>query len=603
MAGHLRRDFVSSVRPYGSIRPLVLGTRGAVASGHYLASVAGERMYQLGGTAIDAGIAAGIAINVLQFTHADFGGVAPIILFHADSGRAVTLDGLGVWPRATDVGRLRRASDGYPEGILRTVTPGAPDSWFTSLSEFGTLNLGEVLEPAWHLAANGAPVALSTARDLAEQREHVAAMYPTTLETFYPNGRTPLAGEVFKRPELAEVLKSLMDAEARARARGFDRKEAIQAARDVIYRGWVAEAIVAYHKREGGWMSLEDLADHRVEVDVPLKASYRGYEVFSCGTWCQGPLLLQTLNVLEYFDLATMGHNSVDYLHILIESLDRAFADRESFYTDPRLVQVPITGLLNKEYGRSRAATIDPHRASGAMPSPGDPWSYGVENRGHWPFDPVDVTVYMEVQGRLSVPSVAPAIDTSYVAAADAAGNVFSATPSDGSGHSPVIPGIGFLCSTRGINSRVQREHPAGIAPGKRPRLTPNPALLAVEGIPIMAFGCPGGDAQAQGMVQFVVSLLDFGFNIQQAIEAPRITSWNFPNSFAPHTYHPGRVDIESRITQDVRRTLRLMGHIGADTPDWAATASAVHAVAIDFTNGVLAAGADPRREGSALAW
>jgi gamma-glutamyltranspeptidase/glutathione hydrolase len=594
-----RREFATTSTVYEPIRPLVMGRRGAVTAGHFLAACAGQRMLDLGGNAIDAGVAAGVCINVLLFPRADFGGVAPMVIHDAASGRIVTIDGLGVWPELADIDVLRAGPNGTPEGILRAVTPAAPDAWTTAVAEFGRLTLGEVLEPAWHLAANGAPVSTGVAKNLAFWFDHVSEHYPTSLAAFYPEGRPARSGDVFYRPELGKVLKSLMDTEAAARARGAGRKEAIREARDVIYKGWVADEIASFFEREGGWMRKSDLAAYSVEIGEPAHTTYRGYDVYSCGPWCQGPSLLEMLNILEHFDVACLGHNSTAYLHLLAETVDRAFADRENFFGDPRAVPVPINGLLSKAYAAERARTIDLDRATGSLPEPGDPWAYEdvVARDGR---SLVDVSRYEHERG---LRGGAPQIDTSYCAAMDAEGNVFSATPSDTSMWGPVIPALGFPCSGRGVQSRLDPEHPSAVAPGRRPRLTPSPAMVAVDGRPIMGFGCPGGDVQTQGMLQVFLNLTEFGLNLQQAIEAPRVMSWNFPNSFAPHPYHPGRLDIERSIPDATRAELRELGHHGLDTDDWFSKASSVHAVAVDLDNGVISAGADPRAEGAAVAW
>jgi len=553
-------------------------------------------MFELGGTAVDAGIAAGFALNVLLFDRADFGGVAPIVLYDTRRGKVVTLDGLGSWPAATDPNHFINAPDGEPEGILRTVTPGAVDSWLTALAEFGTLTASDVLEPAWDLAEHGAPISTTVARNLQTWMSHVEERYPTTLDAFYPGCRSPRTGEIFARPNLARVLKSMMDADSEARVRGLDRKLAIRAARDVVYRGWVADEIVHFHQKEGGWMTHEDLARHQVEVAPPQTVTHDGYKVHSCGFWGQGPVLLQCLNMLECFDFERFPRNSPDYWHLLIEVVDHAYADRENFYGDPRTVNVPAQGLLSKEYARSRAREIQPDGTRGVMPSPGDPWEY--EPRGVARIKrTVDVSEYVDVIGPQS------RIDTSYVAAADANGNFLSATPSDMCFWGPVIPSLGFACSGRGTQSRVDPEHPASIAPGKRPRLTPSPALVSIDGRPAIALGCPGGDIQPQGVLQVFLNLCRFGMNVQQAIEMPRLMSWNFPNSFAPHTYHPGRVDLEARVPTEIAEALRELGHQVRFTAEWTETASAVHVVARNLDDGVTVAGADPRCEGSALAW
>lgn len=596
-----RLDFASSSRPdERTVRSLSMGTRGAVASGHFLATRAAERVLDLGGNAVDAGVAASVCINVLLFARADFGGVMPMMIYHADTDRIVTLDGVGVWPAAAERSRLSSERSAQ-EGVLWSVTPGAPDAWLTALARFGTLTLREVLEPACQLAIEGAPVSTGVAAELRTWRPHVEAYYPTTFRAFYPEGRTLGTGEVLRRPELGGVLKAMIEVEARALAQGRERHDAIMEARDLIYRGWVAREIAQHFEREQGWLTTEDLARHQVEESAPLRTTYRGYEIFACGPWSQGPVLLQALNILEHLALAELGHNSPAYLHVLIEALDRAFADRENYYGDPRAVQVPLAGLLSKEYAAARAHSIDLHAATGSMPDPGDPWAFEtLLPRPSRRKAPVDVTPFAGVVG---VWEAVPRADTSYVAVADSSGSIYSATPSDTAMWSSVIPSLGFHCSMRGQQSRLDPQHSAVMAPGRRPRITPNPAILAVNGQPVVGFGCPGGDIQPQGMLQFVLNLLEFGMNLQQAIEAPRIMSWNFPNSFSPHPYNAGRVDIEGRIAPDVRAHLRSMGHAGVDVAEFDSRASCVHAVAVNTASGVVSAASDPRIEGSAGAW
>lgn len=577
----MRTDFASTAGGAEPARPLVMGQRAVVSTGHYLATAAGDHMYSRRGSAIDAGIAAGVAVGVLLFERVNFAGVAPIALHHARSGDTVTIDGLGVWPKMTDPAVLA-AQDGLGDNILRAVTPAAPDAWLTALSRYGTLTAAEVLEPAWEYAARGVPISHRVAHYLNNVTE--VSPWPVDMN-FFPDAQLPRAGQVFARPELAKVIKSMMDADVRARQSGCSREAAIQAARDVFYRGWVAEEIDTYHRAHGGWMRFEDLAAYSVEIAPPLRGTYRDFEVLVCGPWCQGPALVQALNILETFDLEALGHNSTEYMHILAESVNLAFADRENFYGDPRFVDVPLDTLLSKAHARTRALEINRGKAFGTMPSS---LPLGREM--------VDVDRYR------SAPDALSHGDTSYVAAVDSEGNVFSATPSDSEFWGPVVPNLGFSVSGRGIQSRFDQNHPSSAVAGKRPRLTPNPAMLSRDGIPFMAIGCPGGDAQVQGMVQTLLNMIDFGMQVQEAIEAPRVTSWNFPNSFAPHPYHAGRLDVESRIGEDKRNELARLGHTVRVVADYADSSSAVHAAVINPDNGVLLAGSDPRSEGAATA-
>ena len=591
--GTARMDYAAGIGDNSSLRPLVMGTHGVVAAGHYLAARVGEDILSRGGNAIDAGVAAGLAINVLLFDRTSFGGVAPIIIYHAASRQVVTLDGLGVWPALADREYLAREYGVVPEGILRSVTPAAPDAWLTALARFGQLSLGEVMEPALELARDGAPLSTCVAGSLRAMQPDLDRLDATARDTFFAGGRSPGAGTIIAQPELAEVFGAMIDAEAAARRTGRSRAESIQAARDLFYRGWIAERIDAFHQANGGWIRAGDLARHAVEVGSPLQTTYNGDQVYTCGPWCQGPLLIQFLNILENFDLPSLGHNSAAYLHLLVEAMDLALSDRENYYGDPRQVDVPIAGLISKEYGRRQAARISMSQTGRSMPDPGNPWAL-VPIAGKRPGRPVDITSLEVREGN-------PQMDTSYVAAVDGAGNLFSATPSDPIFATPMIPGLGLSCSGRGSQSRVVAGHPSALAPGRRPRLTPNPALLLRDGEPLMAFGCPGADGQTQAMLQFLLNVDHFGMNLQQAIEAPRIMTYNYPASFAPHQYYPGRLDAETRVGDAAIKGLRELGHQIRAPREWISAMSAMHAVAINPANGVRLGAADPRRPGAAV--
>jgi len=416
---------------------------------------------------------------------------------------------------------------------------------------------------------------------------------PTARDAFFAGGRAPGAGTVIVQHELAGVFAAMIDAEAVARRTGRSRAESIRAARDLFYRGWIAERIDAFNQAHGGWVRAGDLAKHEVEIGSPLQTTYHGDQIYTCGPWCQGPLLLQFVNILEHFDLASLGHNSAAYLHLLVEAMDLALSDRENYYGDPRQVDVPIEALTSKEYGRRQAERISMDRTGIGMPGPGNPWAlihHGLDRS----VSAVDITPFEVREGN-------PQLDTSYVAAVDGAGNLFSATPSDPIFATPMIPGLGLSCSGRGSQSRVTAGHPSALAPGRRPRLTPNPALLMRNGEPLMAFGCPGADGQTQAMLQFLLNVDHFGMNLQQAIEAPRIMTYNYPASFAPHQYYPGRVDAETRIGSTAIEGLRELGHRVRAPREWIAAMSAMHAVAINPANGIRLGAADPRRPGAAV--
>jgi gamma-glutamyltranspeptidase/glutathione hydrolase len=327
----------------------------------------------------------------------------------------------------------------------------------------------------------------------------------------------------------------------------------------------------------------------QVGVDQPPTVNYKGIDVYTCGTWCQGPVTLQTLKILEGIDLRTMGHNSVDYLHTVIEALKLAYADRDAFYGDPDFVEVPMAGLLDSDYGSGRLGLIDARKAYPGMPPHGDPWSFQSGERPEARYrQPVPVAGAMEP-------------DTSYICTVDRWGNAFSATPSDGIGGSPVMPGLGFVVSARGSQSWLDPDHPAALAPGKRPRLTPNPAMAFKDGKLWMPFGTPAGDVQCQSMVQMFLNMVEFDMDVQQAVEAPRVSTWSFPNSFFPHAYYPGLVGAEGRIDSETLDGLRERGHDVEVWNDWTPRMGALCGIEIDRERGALFAGADLRRDGYAM--
>jgi gamma-glutamyltranspeptidase/glutathione hydrolase len=566
-------------------RPALLAKRWMVSSSHYLASQAGASVFQRGGNAIDAGVAAGIALNVLERHLTDFGGVAPIVLFRPGMDGPESIDGLGRWPASLDLQTYRsRYGDDMPIGIPRSVTPAACDAWLTALARHGRLSMAEVLAPSIELA-DGFPVYPRLARAIAMLAERLR-QWPSSLKVFMPKGRPPLVGELLVQGDLGALFRRLVEVEKANVSKG--RAAAIMAARDAIYTGDIARQIAEVHKRQGGAVSAEDLASYRVTIEPPVHTTYRGIDVYACGPWSQGPLVPMTLNLLEGYDVAALGPGSLSFLHRYTEAFKLAAADREGFFGDPDQIDVPIRGLLEKGYADERRRMIRDDRAWPELPEPGDPWRY---------------------EGRTGAPGYRPRVasgigapDTSYCCAMDAEGNAFSATPSDPGLGAPLVEGLGIIVSTRGAQLWTTPGHPSAIAPRKRPRLTPNPALLMRDGRALMPFGCPGEDAQCQAMVQTVCNIVDFGMNTQAAIEAPRVISRSFPWTFHPHAYEPGVLTVEGRIAREVRDGLAHLGHAVRELPDFTPAAAGMCAIR-ELEPGTLEGGADPRRESYAIGW
>ena len=448
----------------------------------------------------------------------------------------------------------------------------------------------QVVTPGLELAEKGFPVSAYLSEGLQtteDDHEGGVAMWPSTREIYMPRGRTPRPGEILVQADLARTFRRLIEAERGASHQG--REAALRAARDRFYTGDIAEEMIAFSDSQGGWITMDDLAEFSVKIEPPVSGQFRDYTVYTCDAWCQGPVVAQTLQMLEDDDLAAMGHNSAEYIHLVSQALNLAYADRHAYYGDPDLVDVPIDGLLSKGYTRSRREDVDMTDAFPEMPEPGNPWPYQGVSRNGAPA----VAMAGATGGRMQ--------DTSYVCAVDRWGNAFSATPSDPLAPSPIVPGLGIQMSSRGSQTWLDPEHPSSLHPWKRPRLTPNPAIAFKDGKLLMPFGTPGGDTQCTSMVQLFLNIAVHGMNPQKAIEEPRFATWNFPNSFWPHTYFPGRLDLEGRIDAATAAELVGLGHDVHVLDDWTPTGGAMTAIMVDHESGVLSGGADPRRDSYAV--
>ena len=573
-------------------RPLIAGRTHMAAAGHYLATAAAYRILEQGGNAIDAGVAAGLVLNVTLPQYTSFGGVAPLMLHNAARGETTTIAGLGRWPQAASVDYFNRRHGGeLPSGVLRTVTPAAADAWLAALQGYGTMTFEQVVTPALELAAGGFPIPHSLHRALAREESKFAngrrdaAAWAATQAVFFPGGRALPAGAVAVQPDLARTFRRLAAAEKSAAGR----ESGLQAARDLFYRGEIAAEMARFNQQQGGLLTETDLSAFAVPEEPPVSVNYKGIDVATCGPWCQGPTTAMALAILAGFDLQGMGHNSPDYLHTLIEALKLAFADRHSYIGDPDFVVVPMAGLLDQGYAAERRRAIDPIQACPAMPDAGNPWPYqGGGGNGIMPARPEPVAGLVEA-------------DTSYICVVDRWGNGFSATPSDGIGGSPIVPGLGFAMSSRGYQTWLDPEHPAALRPGKRPRLTPNPAMAFRNGRLWMPFGTPGGDVQCQAMTQLFLNVVEFGMDAQQAIEAPRVASWSFPDSGWPHGYTPAAMSAEGRLAPATIAELERRGHSVEVWDDWTPRMGALCAITIDREQDTLAVGADLRRDNYAM--
>jgi len=522
----------------GSYRPPVMGTTHAVSTGHYLASATGMRVLENGGNAIDAGVAAGICLNVLLPEMCGFGGVAPIMVYLAEEDRVISLNGVGPWPAKASVDYFMTQHGGViPSGVARVVVPVAAGAWLTALEMWGTKSFAEVVGGALGLARDGFPLHFTGAAGMPDL-VNASRDWESSLVVFAPKGRPIGFRERFVQSDLANTFEKLINAE-KSRS-SLSREAGIRAAREEFYSGGIGEAITGFVQSEGGLLDSSDLANFEIEIEDTVTGSFGEYEVYACGPWSQGPVLVETLQILRPDDFRSLAHNSAEYIHLVTEALN--------------------------------------------------PWKF--ENRSQpdsWNY-----------QHPAALP-VAAELDTSYACAVDRWGNAFSATPSDGAGGSPIVPGLGFVPSNRGAQSWLDKNHPAAVEGGKRPRLTPNPAIAFRDGKLMMPFGTPGGDAQPQSMTQIFLNMAVNGMNVQAAVEAPRFMSSSFPNSFYPHSYRPGVLQLERAIEPRVGEELSRLGHSIEWLQTYDAGAGAVCAIEVDPGTRTLSAGADMRRESYAI--
>jgi len=552
-----------------------------VSAGHYHAAFAGMRVLAAGGNAVDAGVAAGLVLNVVHNDMCSLSGVAPIMLYHAQTQTLTTIAGVGVWPEAATLEYFLNEKQGtIPDDLTRCVVPAAAAAWLLALRNYGTMRFGEVAADAISLAAEGFPVYHFMARSI---QTNVAGYrkYPVNREVYLRDGNAPEVGSVIVQRDLAATLRAMAEVEERAHVGG--RERALDAVRDYFYRGPIAKAMVKFSQDHGGLFAQEDFETFAVREEPPQQVRYCGDQVYGCGPWSQGPTLLMALGILDGVPLGAYSHNGPDAVHHIVEALKLAFSDRERYCGDPRFVDVPIDHLLSAAYLAERRGRIDPSRAWPEMPPSGDipgfP-SFATEA----PPSTTAATATDDLVG------------TSYLAVMDRHGNAFSATPSDGYATGPVIPGLGLHISDRGTQASLDPGSPNVIVPGKRPRLTPNPAMVFRNGVPFIAFGTPGNDRQPQAMVQVLSNMLRWGMNPQEAVEQARVASYSFPSSTYPNKYEPGMLRIEGGVPDATVVELRRRGHTVDLWPRWSYSAGGVCAVRRDI-DGVFTGGADPRRE------
>jgi gamma-glutamyltranspeptidase/glutathione hydrolase len=603
-----------------TVKPALHGQNWVAVTGKPLAATAGAAIFMKGGNAVDAACAM-IAATSTMWDTLGWGGETQALIYNPHTGKVIGVNALGVAPTGATPEFYKSKGYEYPPefGPLAAVTPGTPGGIIVMLAEYGKLSLAEVLAPSIEMA-DGYPIEAQAA-DLMERWKDELRKWPESRRTFLVHeadvqaGKSkraaPETGEIFRQPDLAATLRKLVEAEAQALKAGKNRKQAIMAAYDRFYKGDIAREFARGSQEVGGLHTAEDLANWRVYLEEPVSTNYKGVEVYKLTHWVQGPAMLQTLNILENFDLKSMGYNSSRYIHTLYQAMNLAFADRDFYYGDPRFPpEEPIRGLLSKDYARARAKLIN-EDSNNPDARPGDPYPF---QNGSNPFkDTLDKWRTVKErpdkpkQNQWSPTALAEfdrtfRLGTTSVETADKEGWVVSVTPSGG-----WLPAVIAGKTGIGMSQRMQSfvldaaDNPFNVvAPGKRPRATLTPSLALKDGKPMLAFAVQGGDTQDQNLLQFFLNVVEFGMNVQEAAEAANITSYQMRDSFGAHESFPGRLTLTNSVPDWVRSDLTRKGYKLEFTQT---NSGPITAIYVDRKHGSLWGAAAYHGEDYGIAW
>jgi gamma-glutamyltranspeptidase/glutathione hydrolase len=590
-------------------KPPLHGRHWMAITGKPLAATSGAMMFQKGGNAVDAACAM-IATTSTMWDVLSWGGETQALIYNPHTGKVIGINALGVAPTGATADFFKAKKMKYPPeyGPLAAVTPGTPGGMLVMLAEYGRLALKDVLAPAITMA-EGYPIEAQTANSIERNKARIKEWrYAREVMLTHPGEarEAPEPGEIFRQPDLAATLGKLVEAEQQALGQGKSRKEAIYAAYDRFYRGDVARELVRGVQEEGGLITMEDLANWKVHVEEPVKADYKGIEVYKLTTWVQGPAMLQALNILENFDLKGMGYNSARYIHTLYQAMNLAFADRDFYYGDPYFPPAePVRGLLSEAYAKERIKQINPEKNDPAV-APGDPYPFQGETNPHRQLlekwndrPPASGPAARRVPGEFEEAFYR---GTTSVQAADAEGWVVSVTPSGG-----WIPATIAGRTGVGLSQRMQSfvldpaENPFNVVePGKRPRATLTPSLALKDGKPFLSFAVQGGDGQDQNLLQFFLNVVEFGMTVQEATEAPNVNSFQMRDSFGEHETHPGRLLLNESMPPWVRVELEKMGY---ELTFERLTSGPINAIYFDRKHGTMWGGSSNHGEDYGIAW
>lgn len=590
-------------------KPILHGKSWVAITGKPLGASAGATIFNQGGNAVDAACAM-IAATSTMWDVLSWGGETQALIYNPHTKKVIAINALGYAPTGATVDFYKSQGMDYPPqyGPLAATTPGTPGGIMTMLAEYGTMSLEQILKPSMDLA-KGYPLEAQTANAMEAQKARIK-QWPYSKKIFLPHlgeeREAPEVGEIFVQEDLYETLSKLVEAEKNALAEGKSRKEAIYAAYDRFYKGDIAQEIVRGTREQGGLFTESDLANWKVKIEEPLHVNYKGIDVYKLQEWTQGPALLQSLNILENFDLKSMGYNSANYIHTLYQAMSLAFADRDFYYGDPAFVDSPMEGLLSKEYAKERAKLIK--EINDPKIGPGDPYPF---QGGTNPYSDI-LNQNKEALASLPADQLNSSLDPAFIEAfqsgttsvetADAEGWVVSVTPSGG-----WIPAVVAGNTGVGLSQRMQsfvldeNLNPYNLPePGKRPRVTLTPSLALKDGKPMLAFAVQGGDSQDQNLLQLFLNMVEFGMDVQEATEAANINSYQMQSSFGNHEVRPGAIVLRKDTPAWVSKELVDRGY---QIELWNKTSGPLNAIWFDWKHGSFWGGSSDYGDDYGIAW
>ncbi|TMI74367.1 MAG: gamma-glutamyltransferase family protein [Bacteroidetes bacterium] len=590
-------------------KPPLHGKNWMAITGKPLAAEAGAMIFQKGGNAVDAACAM-LAATCTMWDVLSWGGETQALIYNPKTGKVIAINALGIAPTGATVDFFKKKGYNFPPeyGPLAAVTPGTPGGLCTMLAEYGTMSLKEVLAPAMQMA-DGYPMDAQTANSIEKNKDQIK-QWPYSKQVFLTHAgqktEAPEAGEIFRQADLLQTLQKMVDAEQDALKKGKNRKEAIYAAYDRFYKGDIAKEFARSCQEQGGLITQEDLAKWKVMTEEPLKVNYKGIDVYKLQQWTQGPSMLQALNILENFDLKSMGYNSTRYIHTLYQAMNLAFADRDFYYGDPYFSKdQPMKGLLSKEYAKERAKLIHPDRNDPKI-GPGDPYPFEGKT------NPFIQNLRQRIFGFNENPIDENYLDqlrrgTTSIEAADKEGWVVSVTPSGGwvpaciAGHTGV--GMSQRMQSFVLDSAL---NPFNVVePGKRPRVTLTPTLAMKDGKPFLAFAVQGGDTQDQNLLQCFLNIVEFGMTVQEAVEAANINTNQLWLSLGGTQVNdrkpkPGSILLNTNTPDWIRKELKQMGYTLSFEDR---TSGPINAIYFDWKHGSFWGGSSNHGEDYGIGW